>query len=96
MRNNEDVLVLYVDGIPCLMKNLWSIENVDIGAYPMKIPISAFASSISKSSLSLVGNRVNQRHEEMINPASCLASTHMEFCCIRDGSGNGFGCNKLY
>ncbi|GKD12886.1 hypothetical protein Tco_1197293 [Tanacetum coccineum] len=39
---------------------------------------------------------LNQRHEEMINPASSRVSAHMEFCCIRDGSGNGFGYNKLY
>nr|GEU45805.1 integrase, catalytic region, zinc finger, CCHC-type, peptidase aspartic, catalytic [Tanacetum cinerariifolium] len=31
-----------------------------------------------------IGNRVNQRHEEMINSASCRASDHMEFYKVVD------------
>nr|GEV38880.1 hypothetical protein [Tanacetum cinerariifolium] len=40
-------------------------------------------------------NRVNQRHKERINLASCRASAHMEFCCSEDRSGNDFRYNKL-
>ncbi|GJX03263.1 hypothetical protein Tco_0189179 [Tanacetum coccineum] len=29
--------------------------------------------------------RVNQKHKEIINQASCRASAHMEFCCGGDG-----------
>nr|GEZ00906.1 integrase, catalytic region, zinc finger, CCHC-type, peptidase aspartic, catalytic [Tanacetum cinerariifolium] len=68
--------------------NLYTISPDDmLKTSPIFLLLKA---SKTKSCLSH-HNKVNQRHKETINSASCRASAHMKFCCGEDGYGNGFG-----
>nr|GEY77337.1 hypothetical protein [Tanacetum cinerariifolium] len=68
---------------------------VDKGKQAISTALSAAVTGTGETTLD-EGLKVNQRYEETINPASFRASAHMELCCIRDGSWNGFGHNRLY